>query len=118
MHDYRKLKAWQRSHVLVLDIYNATRSFPRNERYGLTAQLRRAAASIPINIAEGSGSGTDLNFARYLQASIASSTELEYELSLSRDLGYISPERHSALGQELGEIRGMLTALSVRLRKS
>jgi four helix bundle protein len=116
MHDYRRLKVWERAHLLSLAVYQTTRSFPDGERYGLTAQIRRASVSIEANLAEGSGSGSDRNFARYVQHSIASSTELECELRLALDLGYLAQETHASLDRELGEIRGMLMALAQRLR--
>lgn len=118
MHDYRRLYVWKRAHMLVLEVYDATREFPATERYGLMSQARRASVSIEVNIAEGSGSGSDLNFARYLQHSIASSTELECELRLALDLGFLSRGRHERLDRELGEVRGMLMALASRLRSN
>ena len=71
MGDFKKLKVWQKSHQLALTIYKSTASFPNQERFGLTAQLRRAAASIPANIAEGCGKGTDNEMGRYLRISLA-----------------------------------------------
>ena len=118
MHDYRRLEVWRRAHRLVLDVYHATRGLPATERYGLTSQARRASVSMEVNIAEGSGSGSDLNFARYLQHSIASSTELECELRLALDLGYLSRSRHELLDRELGAVRRMLIALAARLRSN
>jgi four helix bundle protein len=118
MHDYRRLEVWRRAHRLVLDVYQGTRGFPATERYGLTSQARRASVSMEVNIAEGSGSGSDLNFARYVQHSIAPSTELECELRLALDLGYLSRSLHELLDRELGAVRGMLMALAARLRSN
>jgi four helix bundle protein len=115
MHDYRRLEVWRRSHELALAIYRATTAYPRHEGYGLTSQMRRAAASIPANLAEGSGRRSNADFARFIDYSIGSSTELEYEIHLSRDLGYLTDETSAALREELAEIRGMLSGLSSRL---
>jgi four helix bundle protein len=87
MRDFRTLKVWEKAHALVLSVYRATSSFPRDELFGLTSQMRRSAASIPTNIAEGCGANTDAEFARFCQYAVRSSCELEYQLLLSRDLG-------------------------------
>src|SRR4051812_41600661 len=89
MGDFKKLRVWQRAHALTLSVYQCTRVFPDGERYGLTSQLRRAAASISANIAEGCGRGTDNELARYLRISLGSATELEYHLLLAKDIGLI-----------------------------
>jgi four helix bundle protein len=86
MGDFKKLKVWQKSHQLALAVYRSTARFPDRERFGLTAQLRRAASSTPANIAEGCGKGTDNELGRYLRISMGSATELEYHLILARDL--------------------------------
>lgn len=112
MRDCRRLEVWGRSHDLALTIYRLTESFPKHERYGLSSQMRRAAASIPTNLAEGSGRRSRADFARFIDYSIGSSTELEYQVRLGRDLGYISPEASDALVGELGSIRGMLDRLA------
>jgi len=114
VHDYRKLSAWQRAHALVLTIYGETAAFPRTELFGLTSQLRRSAVSIPTNVAEGAGSATSRDFRRFVGYSIASSVELEYHLTLSADLGYLSEARRAGLQAELGQVRGML----IRLRET
>jgi four helix bundle protein len=77
MKDFRELKVWQKSHQLTLDIYKATAPFPKDEQYGITSQIRRAAASVAANIAEGCCRGTDADFARFLQIAISSASELE-----------------------------------------
>lgn len=111
MHDYRKLDVWHRAHRLVLRIYDTTAGFHRSERYGLASQSQRSASSIPMNLAEGSGSSSDREFARFIGIAIASSLELEYQLLLARDLGYIAGAHQQELERELGEIRGMLIGL-------
>lgn len=106
---------WKRAHALTLRVYEATSEYPKHETYGLRSQIRRAMSSIPINLAEGSGRGSDAEFVRFIRYSIGSSTELEYEIRLSRDLGYMTAELSDSLRSELGEIRGMLFRLADRL---
>ena len=116
MKDFRKLRVWERAHGLVLTIYRATESFPQSERFGLTSQIRRAAASIPTNIAEGCGRGSDLDTAHYFQIALGSASELSYELLLARDLGYLLEDHYTTLSGELDEISKMLMALMYRFR--
>lgn len=78
MQNFRDLKVWGKAHAATLLIYRATDGFPSTERYGLTSQMRRAAASIPANIAEGCGRASDADFARFLQIAFGSASELEY----------------------------------------
>ena len=118
MHDYRKLKAWQASRVLVRLVYKATADFPRPEQYGLRSQARDAATSIPSNIAEGSGRGSDRDYARFVGFSIGSACELETLLILAQDLGYLSPSTVDGLLARIAEIRGMLHAFRLRLLQS
>jgi four helix bundle protein len=87
MQDFRNLLVWQKSHELVLEIYRISRDFPREELFGLTSQMRRCAVSVPSNIAEGCGRGSDPDFARFLIIAMGSCSELEYQVLLSRDLG-------------------------------
>jgi four helix bundle protein len=89
MKDFRNLQVWEKSHMLTLSIYDATRPFPREELFGLSSQIRRAAASIPTNIAEGCGRSSDPDFARFLQIAFGSACEVEYHLILARDLRYV-----------------------------
>ena len=117
MKDFRTLLVWQRSHAFVLEIYRVTREFPGDEAFGLRAQLRRAAASVPTNIAEGCGRGGDSDFARFVQIALGSASETEYHLLLAKDLGYIGDRENGALTQEIQEVKRMLTGLRVRLRR-
>jgi len=77
MKDFRELEVWSKSHALVLAVYQATRSFPKEELYVLTSQLRRSAGSVPANISEGCGRGSDLEFAKFLQVAMGSANEME-----------------------------------------
>lgn len=85
MQDYKKLNVWQKAHLLAVDIYQATNSFPRNELFGITSQIRRASVSIPANIAEGCGRGSNAELSRFLEFSLGSANELEYQLLLSNN---------------------------------
>src|SRR6266571_9409087 len=91
MQRFTELKVWQRGHALVLSIYRMTAGFPQAERFGLISQLRRAALSVPTNIAEGSKRVTRQDYARFINLSEASLVETEYLIMVSRDLGYITP---------------------------
>ena len=87
MQDFRKLVVWQKSHAVTLAVYRFTKAFPADERFGLTSQMRRAASSIGANLAEGSSRGSDTDFARFVQISVGSASEMECHLMLARDLG-------------------------------
>jgi len=117
MRDYRQYQLWQQSHELVRSVYHATERFPKNELYSLTSQVRRAACSIPMNVAEGCGKSTDVDFARFLDISAGSASELDYQLLLSRDLGFLDDHAYGQLSTELSEIRRMLTVLIQRVRQ-
>src|ERR1700733_7466309 len=91
MKRFTDLMVWQRSHALVLQVYRLTKTFPSDERFGLTSQLRRAVLSVPTNIAEGSKRLTNPEYARFLNIAEGSLAETEYLLMVSRDLGYLSP---------------------------
>jgi len=111
MQPFTDLKVWQRSHALVLELYRLTREFPTDERFGLTSQLRRAATSIPTNIAEGSRRQHRQDFARFLNIAEGSLAEVEYLLLLSRDLGYLDEQTVRPHRDEASEIARMLHAL-------
>ena len=96
MQDFRNLEVWSRAHKLTLRIYALTERFPRSEMFGLSSQLRRAAASVPTNLAEGCGR-TQAEFGRFVQISFGSACEVEYQLLLARDLGYLVPDEYQAV---------------------
>lgn len=116
MKDFRQLKVWEKSHLLALAIYRATKEFPKEELYGLTSQIRRASMSIPTNIAEGCGRNTDAEFARFLQIAMGSASETEYQLLLSHDLGFLDKLRYDQLNTDITEIKRMLASLLKTLR--
>jgi len=115
MKDFRQLKVWQKSHELVLELYQITASFPRSEAYGLTPQIRRAAVSIPSNIAEGCGRYGDAELARFCHIASGSASELEYQLLLAHDLKFMPPDDYEKLMQQTIEIKRMLTVFVQKL---
>jgi four helix bundle protein len=118
MSDYRSLRVWKRSHELTLEVYKETVCFPAAERYGLVDQMRRAAASVAANLAEGAGRESRAEFVRFCRISMGSLNELEYHLLLSRDLGYLDVAVHSRLAGEVSEVRRMLARLVQRLGRT
>jgi len=108
MRDFRKIQVWERAHQFALQVYKITSSLPKEELYGLTSQMRRAAMSIPSNIAEGCGRDTQTELARFIHIASGSASELEYQLILAHDLGYIRDELYPNLNAEINEIKRML----------
>jgi four helix bundle protein len=109
LRDFNDLEVWRCAHVFTLALYKATTKLPRHEMYGLTSQLRRAAVSIEANIAEGAGKKTSADFARFLQMAFGSASEVECELLIARDLGYLTEAEHSRLVSQVSSIKKMLT---------
>ena len=118
MQDFRKLKTWEKSHRLALRVYQITRLFPKEEKFGLVSQMRQSAASIPTNIAEGCGRGGGADMARFLQISIGSAHELDYQVLLSKDLGYLSPEDYQDFFSTLTDLKRMLAGLLTKVRSA
>lgn len=116
MKVFKDVKVWAKAHDLIVAIYRITRLFPREELHGLTSQLRRSAASIGANIAEGCGRRSDGEFARFLQIARGSASEVEYHLLLARDLGGLSATEHVSLQHRLEEIQRMLTSFVQRIQ--
>ena len=108
MGDFRQLTVWKRAHGLALDVHRSTASFPATERYGLTAQMRRAAVSVVSNIAEGCGRQNDRELAYFLRIARGSVRELECQLLLSRDLEYLADDVWTDLDTATHEISRML----------
>ena len=100
---------------MALSVYKATLSFPREEIYGLASQLRRAASSIPANIAEGCGCNGNREFARFLGIALRSASETEYHLLLAQDLGYLDVKTYEGLDNQVTEVKRMLTGLIQKL---
>jgi len=108
MRDFKELKVWQKAHQLVLAVYRDSTAFPTEERFGITAHLRKTALSIPSNIAEGCGRQSDRDLGRFLSIAAGSANELDYQLLLARDLGYLSTDNHRILVDQVAEVRRML----------
>jgi four helix bundle protein len=111
LKSYSDLRVWQESYGLSLDVYRHTRVFPADEKYGLTSQLRRAAVSIPSNIAEGYGRRTSGEYLQSLHFAYGSVCELQTQLRLAGDLGYLAPDNSKALLSRTGSVERMLKAL-------
>ncbi len=116
MQDFHKLKVWEKAHIVTLKIYTITKPFPKDEIFGLTSQLRRAAASIPANIAEGCGRGTHKELSQFLQVAMGSACETEYLLLLARELDYLGQEDYDQYVQDVIEIKKMLSSFILKLR--
>ena len=116
MKDFRDLQVWQKAHRLCLGIYKVTANYPKDERFGLTSQLRRAGVSIGANIAEGCGRRTDTDFARFLQIAMGSASEIEYLQLLSLDLEFIDQGKVKQLTESVCEVKRMSTSLMKKLR--
>jgi four helix bundle protein len=110
VRDFRNLIAWQKSHAATLRVYEVTSGFPPEERFGLASQLRRCAASIPSNIAEGAGRIAVKEYRHFLSIAAGSASELQYQLELARDLGYIADEA-PAMIEASHEIKRLIWAL-------
>ncbi len=108
---YREIKVWQKAIELVMDIYSCTRSFPKEEMFGLVSQLRRAAVSIASNIAEGKGRRTDREFLQFLHHARGSVFEFETQITIAGRLGYMPEAEVLRLGNSAGEIARMLSGL-------
>lgn len=108
---------WKRSHQLALEVYRITQKFPREELFGQVSQLRRAVASIPTNIAEGCGRQSNAEFSNFLNIASGSASEVEYELLLAKEIGYISENQYVPLAEEIRAIRSMLSTFMLRLKE-
>ena len=115
MQSFRNLKVWQKAHQMALDVYAASRDFPREEVYGLTSQMRRSATSIGCIIAEGCCRTGDIEMRRFLQIAMGSASELEYQFLLARDLQFLETERYKIFSAQVVEVKRMLTSLIKRL---
>ena len=117
MRDFREIKVWEKAHLLTLEVYKATASFPTEERYGLTSQLRRSSASIAANIAEGFGRGGNAELARFLQIGMGSVSEVEYHILLAKDLNLLSKKIYDDLNGRVVEVKRMLASLLMKVRR-
>lgn len=118
MRDYKRLAVWRKSHELTLLIYREILPlFPKHEDFHLASQTKRAAYSIPMNIAEGTGKNTDKDFTSFLDISLGSAHELEYCCLLAKDLGYLTEEQFNKVNHETNQVKAMLIGLIRSIRK-
>ena len=116
MHQFKELEIWKRSRQFCSEIYHVTSSFPNDEKFGLTNQLRRAAVSIPSNIAEGSSRNSNKDFSRFLEIAIGSSYEIETQLLIASDLKFITTDESEKLINQLNEIIKMISRFRSTLK--
>lgn len=115
MHRFKELEVWKQSRTFCSDIYAVTSSFPDAEKFGLTNQLRRAAVSIPCNIAEGASRSSNKDFSRFLEIAIGSANEVETQLLIASDLGFISQNMLEPLLYKIDSIVKMISRLKATL---
>ena len=116
MQSFRSLRVWEKAHKLTLDVYTCSKAFPREETYGLTSQMRRASASIGMNIAEGCCRKGGTEMARFLQIAIGSASEVEYQLLLAYDLEYLRNPEYDRLAIQVVEVKRMLSSLMQKVK--
>lgn len=115
MRDFKKYEIWQLGHELVLSLYKETRNFPKEELYGIISQIRRAAVSIPANIAEGCGRDSDKEFNYFLNIALGTAAETEFLQILSKDLGYLDNDRFQFLDEKINLIKSKIYKLKEKL---
>jgi four helix bundle protein len=113
---FRDLLVWQKAMVLVTNVYSLAKRFPKDELFGLTSQMRRSAVSVPSNIAEGYGRRSTQDYVRFLQISLGSLYELQTQLEIAGNLGYVSHDETKDILSTAREIERMLTSLSGKIR--
>jgi four helix bundle protein len=115
---FRKLIVWKRAHAMTLAVYKASEKFPRHETFGLTSQIRRSAASVPTNIAEGYALGSSANYLRHLNIAVGSLAETEYHLELAHDLCYLNDDDHVLLRDLANEVGYLLSRLKASIERN
>lgn len=115
-NNFENLKVWKKSHQLVIEIYRVTKSFPSDEKFRLTNQLCRSAASVPANIVEGNSRKHPKEFLQFVNTAYASLEETKYHLLLAKDLGYLKNSQYETLMKQASEISKMLNALNKYLK--
>ena len=116
MH-WKNLKVWQRAHALVLDVYTVTRSFPKDELFGLTSQVRRSVSSVPANLVEGQSRNTTKEYLQFLYNARGSLEETRYHLLLAKDLTYLKDETYNHLESQYEQTSKMLNSLIKSIKK-
>lgn len=117
IRDFRELNVWQEAHKLTLEIYETSKNFPKEELFGLKSQLRRSILSIPTNIAEGCGRGSQKDYAHFLQIAIGSAFEVDYQILLAKDLKYIDENLYLKLNDKVDKIKRQLALLIKKIRE-
>lgn len=117
MNNFKELKVWQKAITLVTKVYRCSKSFPKEEVYGITSQMRRAACSIPMNIAEGSGRRTPADFSHFLDMARGSAYELETQFIIVLNLEYLKQDLFDELSADLDEVQRMISGLQNSLNK-
>ena len=117
INSYQDLEVWKKAMELVTDVYKVTRTFAKEEIYGLTSQLRRASVSVPANIAEGWGRGTTGEYIQFLRIARGSLLELETLMTISHNLGYVNAQIQEPILQKIREINKMINALIKSLKR-
>ena len=116
MQDFRNLAVWTKAHGITLEVYRLTDGFPRSEMFGLSSQIRRASSSIATNLAEGCGR-TQPEFGRFVQIAFGSACEVEYQLLLARDLGFLTSKSYENVNASVIEVKCMLNSLLKRIQR-
>jgi four helix bundle protein len=117
MRNYRDLQVWSKAHNLTLDLYRISRGFPREEMFGVTSQLRRAAVSVAANLAEDCGRRTSTELARFMRIAMGSASEVDDHLLLCRDLEFMKQDEFNQSSSHLTEVRKMLTSFLSTVEK-
>jgi four helix bundle protein len=115
MRNFKELQVWQKSHRVVIEVYRITKAFPSDERFGLVSQIRRSAASVPANIAEGCGRNGDRDFSRFLSIAAGSASETEYHLLLAHELKFIGTNDYVEIDRQIKEVKRMLNGFIQKL---
>ncbi len=115
MRDFKKYDIWQLSYELTLEVYKITSTFPKEELFGISSQLRRATSSIPTNISEGCGRNSDKEFNQFLNIALGSALETEYLFILSKDLNYLNQEKFQDLELKINNIKSKIYKLKQKL---
>lgn len=115
-HNFKELIVWQKARILVVDVYKITRSFPSEEKYALTSQIKRSVISISSNIAEGAGRSTDKDFAHFLDIALGSSNELESQIINATDLEFVSKENIKDVYNLIIEVQKLIYGFQKKFR--
>jgi four helix bundle protein len=116
MKDFKELEIWQKGYEMTIEVFNLTKTLPSEEKYGLISQMRRSSQSIPTNIAEGCGRNSQKELLRFSSIAMGSASELEYQLILSKDIGFITPQDYTGINEKLLTLKKMLNAFMKYLK--